>query len=197
MHRIGRSMGDESAPMMIRPNSTALAVACMLLSACASVKQSPLNADQARQIGWLHGNCLALEKQAPAGAEVVIVALDDPQRMIPARITGTAVEADTCLPLLEDRRGANLARGLSFYRVEAAAPIGLAIGIVQHRGDPSGADQVLDTNNDGRRDVFSHCAATEGVRFTIWPREAHRGEPLWTGYYYLGYDTEADCPDGS
>lgn len=179
----------------------AIAVACVL-PGCASGDRSLRKAENAgsnRAIGWLHGNCLALAGSKPRiGSQVAVVALGDVQRIVAARITGKAVGADECIPLLDDRRAGNLREGLAFYRIDADAPVELGIGVVQSHADPVPAvSDLLDTNGDGRRDTFSHCATSEGVQFSVWADEARRETPLWSGYYYLGYDTEADCPEGT
>lgn len=105
-----------------------------------------------------------------------------------ARIQGRADGPDGCPALLEDRRDANRAHRLSFYRVEPALLSGSL--------PPADADAVLDTNGDGRRDTFSQCTTAEGVQFSVWADDVGQGEPLWSGYYYLGYDVQPDCPEG-
>ena len=56
-------------------------------------------------------------------------------------------------------------------------------------------EDALDIDQDGRRDVFEHCASSEGVRFRVRSAGPGTAATLWSGYYYLGYDVEADCPD--
>lgn len=142
-------------------------------------------------IGWLHGGCIALaDADVAAGTDVVLVSLDEPrQQVTPARIQGRVDVTDGCPPLLEDRRDANRAAGLSFYRVEPAPAGELAIGVLAGQLGPVDLDAVLDTNGDGRTDTFSQCATAEGMQFSVWADEAKRGEPLWRGYYYPGGTT--------
>ena len=44
---------------------------------------------------------------------------------------------------------------------------------------------------------FSYCSTTEGIAFTLKALPNDGGAALWRGYYYLGYDTEPNCPDPS
>jgi hypothetical protein len=39
------------------------------------------------------------------------------------------------------------------------------------------------------------CVTSEGVKFSAWEGEPYRGTPLWSDYYYLGYDVEPNCPE--
>jgi hypothetical protein len=175
----------------------AMAISCALLPACVSGRivgnSSDLRASATR-IGWLHGPCIALDHGGVApGTEVTVVALGGPQRVLSAHIGGHA-SSDACPALQEDRREANLAGGLSFYRIEPLDEAMLAIGVVGALPvDASGAAPDLD--GDGRSDTFGHCATAEGVRFFVRAGPESRGKPLWSGYYYLGYDLQPDCPD--
>lgn len=33
----------------------------------------------------------------------------------------------------------------------------------------------------------------EGLHLTVWTGEPLKGKSRWHAYYYLGYDTEANC----
>jgi len=175
-----------------------VAVSCALMSACVSCSPIVRDKDPDRAIGWLHGNCLALEDaRARVGTRVAVVMLGETQQVVAARVTGSALDTEACPALLEDRRDINLGSGLTFYQVDADSEGELGIGVIQTGGDRKlTVAELLDTNGDGRRDGFGRCATSEGVQFSVWADEARHGTPLWTGYYYLGYDTEADCPEG-
>lgn len=170
---------------------------CSVLVACASTTAGPAAdaSGPSSSIGWLHEGCIALaDAKVRAGTGVVLVSLEEPQRLTLAHIQGPADDPHVCPALLEDRRVANLAEGLSYYRVMPATE-GLAIGVLSDEAGLADIESVLDIDGDGRRDAFGHCATTEGVRFTVWAGQSGQGEPLWNGYYYLGYDVQADCPD--
>ncbi|MBI3899713.1 MAG: hypothetical protein HY308_15665 [Gammaproteobacteria bacterium] len=72
--------------------------------------------------------------------------------------------------------------------------IELGIGIVGNDVVPSNGKINVDVNGDGSPDQFTQCSTTEGVSFNLWAKSAYEGKPLWSGYYYIGYDTEANCP---
>ena len=174
-----------------------LAVCCALVSACVADDTLVRDTEADHATGWLHGNCLALDDaEVRAGSPVAVVGLGEVQQVVTAKVTGKADGAGECLALLDDRRHANLASGLAFYTIDVDPEMELGIGVVQTAGSRAlTVMELLDTNGDGRRDIFSHCATSEGVRFSVWAEEVGRGAPLWTGYYYLGYDMEADCQE--
>lgn len=130
------------------------------------------------QFGWLHGNCLAI-KQAhlELPQKITLARLDDPMRIDSGTITHTAVSADQCHALMSDRAQTNKSSGYSFYVVETSQPVNLAIGML------NGLDA-------GKFD-FSSCSTSEGMVFSV----SNKKSVIWKGYYYLGYDTEATCPD--
>lgn len=51
----------------------------------------------------------------------------------------------------------------------------------------------VDLDQDGKPEYFRVCAATEGLHLTVWSGKPLVGKRIWHTYYYLGYDTEADC----
>lgn len=168
--------------------------ACLLLAACASVTEQ--DGGGPPPIGWVHGACIALaQTDAEPGSGVVLVMLDDSRQVVRAKLGRRAGPGDACPALEEDRRDVNLADGLSFHLVEEpGAPDGLAIGVLVPETVRAPED-ALDIDQDGRRDVFEHCASSEGVRFRVRSAGPGTAATLWSGYYYLGYDVEADCPD--
>ena len=54
-----------------------------------------------------------------------------------------------------------------------------------------------DVNSDGHQDYFTECSTSEGVQFNVWSGSPYKGKALWSAYYYLGYDTEPNCPENS
>ena len=140
-----------------------------------------------QKIGWLHGQCLAIRADGlPSGSTIRLVLLDEPQTMGSGTVEAAAADGSQCFALMDDRRKVNQAVGYHFYTVATTSPVELAIGMVTDKQAPE-----LDLN----KAHFSYCSTGEGVQFSVWPAEAHQGKPLWQGYYYTGYDTEADCPE--
>lgn len=194
MRRTGHSMDGKDMQMQ---RWMLVAVSCVLLSACVSDGPVVRGNGSDRAIGWLHGNCIALEDaRARVGTRVAVVTLGEAQQVVAAKVAGRALDTKACPALFGDRKDVNLGSGLAFYQVDAGPGVEWGIGVVQMGGDRElSVPELLDTNGDGRRDAFGRCATSEGVRFAVWDDEARQGAPLWTGYYYLGYDTEADCPE--
>ncbi len=85
-----------------------------------------------------------------------------------------------------------------FYKLQTGS-VGfteMGFGIVKPPSIPfvvNGLAQV-DLDQDGHREVFSSCATTEGIKFTIWNDKAYQGKPRWSGYYYLNYEMKPTCP---
>lgn len=176
--------------------ATGIYLACLSLLACASAPGQETGPRSAPlpPIGWLHDSCMALaDADVEPGTGIVLVTLERPQQIISARVGPRAAPDEGCTALLEDRRAVNAASGMTFYTVLPKLE-GLAIGVLVNEPAGSPTDQ-LDVDRDGARDVFGHCATSEGVRFFIHPGDAGKHEPLWTGQYHLGYEVEADCAD--
>lgn len=166
---------------------------CAVLSACASGTSGVGRSAEPPSIGWVHGPCIALADDAVVpGTSVTLVTLDPPQRTSAARVVRRAGAADGCPALLEDRGQANLADGLSFYRVEPADGDALAIGVLADAAIHPASSTLPDVDGDGRSDTFGHCATSEGIRFFVDANQD--GRRLWSGYYHLGYDVQPDCP---
>lgn len=174
--------------------SIAMFAGLLVAAGCASAER-PANVVQP-VVGWLHGACIALPKaDVRPGSAVAVVELGGPESIVDASIADRARSGETCYPLMDERREVNLASGLTFYRLELREPVELGIGIVRSKaGDKLPLEAVLDIDGDGRRDTFAHCATSEGVRFSTWSGPPYAGDPTWSGYYYLGYDTQANCP---
>lgn len=65
-------------------------------------------------------------------------------------------------------------------------------GIAVVASPPPGA---FDFDANRAPDSFTACKYYEGFGFRVWSGEPYAGEPLWSDYYYLGYETEEiECP---
>ena len=180
-----------------------MGIAALLLAgiaACSSVRgqnDTRVAASLESTIGWLHKGCFAVKNDAlQPKAALVVVKLDEPQTTVPATIVEKTVSSRLCPALLPDRKATNTARGLSFYEVafQDQQSVELGIGIV---GAPTVGSTGIDVNKDGKPERFTQCATSEGISFGVWGVIWYEGKPLWSGYYYLGYDTQANCPGGA
>jgi hypothetical protein len=181
------------------PILVAAAVAC---SVSEPVQQPPAVAVPfpfGERIGWLHGSCLAISNPNLAAATpVALVLTGEPQKVQQARIKGRTDSPQACQPLMEGRAAGNAKPGMFFYGLETGS-IGsteMGFGIVEPPANPevvNGLAQV-DLDRDGHREVFTSCATTEGIKFAVWADKAYEGEPRWSGYYYLDYETTPTCP---
>ncbi|MDH5446994.1 MAG: hypothetical protein OEY52_15715 [Gammaproteobacteria bacterium] len=147
-------------------------------------------------IGWLDSNCFAVTKKGLSnGTELFVVTLDGPQAVASATITGPANEK-SCGPLADDRREHNASQGLSFYEIKSSTAFATAIGIVAKVANAKVKNEhvLADIDGDGKPEQFSMCATSEGLSFDVWPSEPFKQKPIWSGYYYLGYDVERTCP---
>jgi hypothetical protein len=151
-----------------------------------------------RRTGWFHGACLAMsDPNLARGTAVNLVVMAEPQRVLQGRIGEKKSSAASCAPLTEGRRSQNAKPGTSFYGLEGTelAATDMGIGIVtppQKLVVVNGLAQT-DLNSDGLPEVFSSCTTTEGINFTVSTEKPYQGNPLWSGYYYLGYDMEPTC----
>ena len=170
----------------------------ILLAGCLKQKRRPYSqADLSKRIGWLHGDCLAIDNAGlPEGASLTMIKFGEKQSVAKAKVLRPAQSGDDCPALLEDRRETNAREGRAFYKISPPNGGELAIGILDLRNKihRKKGHVSVDVNNDGHRDVFTRCSTSEGVSFNVWTHHAYEGKPLWSGYYYLGYDTEANCP---
>lgn len=150
------------------------------------------------ELGWLHGECFAIERDLASGDTISVVL---PQSLagrttpehsftsFEATIVKEVTQQDHCLPLLPDRKDINTDGQSKFYLVKAEQEIDMAIGV--HTGESN----PLDVNHDGKDDYFGLCSSAEGIHFSVWSGMKDSDEPLWAGYYYLGYDLMPDCPE--
>lgn len=199
MPHTGRLMGDK---MNIKATSkytllvNILATLCII--GCSSTPQNMASNNKIELkgvIGWLHGNCFAVRNSNILnGSNLIVVRLDNSQEIVLAKIVRKVSNGDDCYALLEDRRLINLEGGKSFYTVSSEKPIELGIGVIQSDTDSTFTEkEFLDLNGDGRKDTFSQCSTSEGIQFSVWEGVPYKSKLIWSGYYYLGYDTEANC----
>lgn len=199
MRRIGYLMDDE---MKTGITSVVILFICssIAIHAIAQTKTSKPEFAPDTSIGWLHGNCFAVKNSHLANnSDLLVVRLDDVQKITPAKILGPATNGKECFGLLNDRSAVNRESGVTFYRVSSETPIELGIGVASGKALSKQDLRELNTrgmdlNNDGRKETFSQCATAEGVHFSVWDGAAYKGRLIWSGYYYLGYDTKANCP---
>ena len=151
-------------------------------------------------IGWLHGNCLAIK--APGlkrGTKLSVVSLGKPQASSEAEIIQRTESGEECYALRQERKDVNSSEGNVFYTVVPASKsrLELAIGIIGLKGGLKTTDGTVhtDLNGDGHEDYFTECSTSEGVQFNVWSDAPYKNKALWSAYYYLGYDTEPNCPE--
>lgn len=160
----------------------------LILSGCSSLRDQ--NTDYQTTVGWLHGPCFAVEDpNLKPGQPLTLVTLDEPQKPWSAQIRGKATDAAECHMLSPDRRQVNESTDYSFYTVSSTIEPNLAIGLL-----PSAQQDLLHKATTHNLQRFSYCSSNEGIHFSLWQDKPHASERVWTGYYYLGYESEADCP---
>ena len=152
-----------------------------------TVRSTPLE----MRLGWVTGSCLATAHQAlTQGSTVTVVSMDDKSTIVDGPVIGGATSGATCPALLQDRRKQNESKW-SFYQLELAATVDLGIGVT---GNTKVVHGGIDLTGDGTPEKFTQCSTSEGVSFRVWSGTPYQGLPIWSGYYYLGYDVEANCP---
>jgi len=177
---ISLSFGCRGAENTDRPQPPAGAMTSILLD---------------QRIGWIADSCLAIKNDMlMADSSIAIVSLADKPSIIDARLIGITTSSENCPALLADRRSSNVAKGWSFYQLQLppGTTVELGIGVT---GDMTRVNGGLDLTGDGVAEAFTQCATSEGVSFRVWSGTPYQGPPLWSGYYYLGYDVEANCPE--
>ena len=173
---------------------TSLASVHTVLSAQENNQQKM---DISSQIGWIDNKCIAIKNaHIKKGTVISIVSLDTEQEILSGTIQDKTEKGSHCPALLEDRKAVNTADGYSFYTVQTTSQLELAIGLLNKQTKLKKANKIVvaDVNGDGKQDVFTLCASSEGLHFDIWTEKPYAGEPIWSGYYYLAYDIEPNCP---
>jgi hypothetical protein len=185
-----------SVALLVASIGTADLVGCRAAQESAPAQQPAATGSPSleQRIGWVHGSCLAIaDKMLALDTPVAIVSFDDTPSVIDARVGGLTMSSERCPALLDDRRVANVTKGWSFYelRLPPAPTVDLGIGVT---GDVRRVNAGIDVSGDGIADMFTQCATSEGISFAVWSGTPYQGTPLWSAYYYLGYDTTATCP---
>jgi len=143
------------------------------------------------RVGWVTGSCLATANQAlAAGTPIAVVSLADKVSIAEGRVVGRTTSEAACPALMQERRKINESKW-SFYELTLPAPVDLGIAVT---GGSKVAPGGIDLTGDGMPEQFTQCATSEGVSFRVWSGTPYQGVPIWSGYYYLGYDVEATCP---
>lgn len=146
-------------------------------------------------IGWMHGNCLAIKNEVGSEAFNFYAVDLETNDVLKLRAGKKALTGDECYALLEDRFAINTQDERQFYTVMSDKPLNFAIGIVYAGDRVKSIEKAIDLDNDGKRDSFTSCSTSEGMMFSVWDGEAYKSKLIWSDYYYLGYDSEADCPE--
>jgi hypothetical protein len=163
----------------------------VLASGVLACGRPPQDATVTTRIGWVTSGCLAISGDSIAdGTPVTVVALgtDDTATVVEARVTGRGSTERKC-PV---RAAAASGDGsLRFYTLSNPLDVGIAVV-----GPVARKNGGIDVNGDDRADQFTRCTASEGISFAVWTNgRPHTGAPFWSGYEYLGYDVEPDCPE--
>jgi hypothetical protein len=177
-------------------------------SACDPVGlfYAPLGRFEA-QLGYVD-ECLAIKDPTlEPGTPITIIASESRypeigQRLLTRRMAGTILHKvdspESCPPLHEARRTVNDSEGYAFYSVALEdGPFMnpddaiFGIGVVgRHLGN-----EKIDLDGNGAPDSFTACTSLEGFNFDVWSGASDVGKSLWSGYYYLSYESaEWDCP---
>ncbi|WP_188151891.1 hypothetical protein [Teredinibacter waterburyi] len=148
-----------------------------ILFSCSIPTKNP-KVDIDLNIGWLHGNCLAIKNDNLASnTKITVFDFEMENQLVPASVISVAQSGEDCYALLDDRINVNTLAGYSFYTVKSSRSIGVAIGFVDI-GNPAAL-------------TFEYCTTTEGIYFSV---EKNRFK-IWDGYYYLGYESDPTCEE--
>lgn len=154
-----------------------LLIIAMMVASCSSLPDRT-GGNMDHEVGWLHGNCLAIKNaDVPHGHKVTLVHLDDENVVEEATIGEKATDSKECYPLSDDRVDVNRDAGYYFYTIRPGVHTNLAIGLLNTEHMPPSEFE------------FTYCHTTEGMNFSI-SRDNHE---VWNSYYYLGYDSEPTC----
>lgn len=155
-----------------------LLITSIMVASCSSLSDRS-SADMDHEVGWLHGNCLAIKNaNVPYGHRLTLVHLDDQNIVEESTIGENATDSKECYPLSDDRVGVNKDAGYYFYTIKPKTYANLAIGLLS-------TDHISPSESK-----FSYCRTTEGINFFI----SRGNSKIWDAYYYLGYDSEPTCP---
>lgn len=180
-----------------------------MLVACEKVKDQPTKSDvrkeQAENVfnfqtnaGWIHGNCLAIKRELESGEKVTVVILGPKAMLQETKVASEATAESGCFALFDDKREINQAEDRRFYLLDKLENNSdfLAIGMVDVHGSIKMVGNVIDSDldADSKKEVYSSCETSEGINFSVWAEKVNKDVPLWSDYYYLGYDLQPTCP---
>lgn len=151
----------------------------LLLSACSASTSDQLLENN---IGFMHGQCLAIKANLANHENIVIIPVDSSQvdkdnNKQVGKIIKPASSDNECYMLLADRKTINIDQGYQFYQVQTDTPVNLAIALVSN------------VTNDNFQ--YAVCNSAEGMNFTVRQDD----KLVWQGYYYLGYDITPTCKE--
>jgi len=99
---------------------------------------------------------------------------------------------------MQGRAAVNAKPGMFFYTLATGSidSADMGFGIVAPPANPKVVNGLarVDLDQNGHSEVFASCATTEGIKFPVWTERAYQGEPRWSGYYYLDYESQPTCP---
>jgi hypothetical protein len=137
-----------------------------------------------------------LDAQTPVS---IIFSLDEP----PQKILSAKVEKKldkSCARRASETGDKNLGENYFYsltYERADESEIAFDVGIAVIK--PAKAIQIqenlasVDLDEDGKSEFFRRCMGFEGIHFTIWTGKPLKGKRIWHSFYYLDYDTKADC----
>ncbi len=129
----------------------------------------------------------------------IITALDEPpQKVLTASVKKKSNKscARYASESGDDNPGKNFFYQLSFAkRSEEEMPFEVGIAVINPRSAIRIQNNLasIDLNSDGKPEFFRRCAGFEGILFSIWTGKPLEGKRIWHSFYYLDYDTEANC----
>ena len=178
---------------------TILASGCQQQEILTANNKSVMTNALNEKIGWLHGNCIAIKKKIlQSGEKLTVISLGESQFLYEAEIIEPTQSSEKCFALLEGRKDVNVAEGYYFYKVTPPkqGKLNLGIGLIDLKPKIYKKNEMIygDINGDGHNNYFTQCSTSEGVQFNIWSDGIYKGDPIWSGYYYLDYTTEENCP---
>src|SRR5688572_12934529 len=137
------------------------------------------------RVGLVSGSCLAIaNKDLRVGSGITVVSLDEKELVIDGRVIKRTAPGAKCPTLVQEQQP-------SFYELKLPMTVGQGIAVIgatklRHGG--------IDLTGDGIPEQFTWCSTSEGFSFEVWAGKPYVGSPLWSGYYYLGFDVEPNCP---
>jgi len=115
--------------------------------------------------------CVALSGDAlKDGAPVVVVSGED---------RGRQGQVERVLPSCEAFAAAGTPG--PYYAIKFTSPLQPGVMLV--------------STGETQRNEVTECSSAEGVHYNVWSGEARKSGRLWHGYWYAGYDLEANCSD--